>query len=704
MRGPIRCSIGLGVLLLWGNALTADDALSAEDELSLLYGDEEFISLATGASQPISRAPAVASVITADDIEAMGATDLDQVLEAVPGLHVSIAPAASYNPNYVIRGIYSQLNPQVLVLINGIPITNLFAGDRSQIWGGMPVKDISRIEVIRGPGSALHGADAFAGTINIITKGAKEIDGTEVGAGGGSFDTQRAWLLHGHSARGLDAAFSLQYHQTDGQRERIESDAQSGLDALANTSASLAPGPVNTQRETLDARLDLSRERWQLRLGYQGRQNVGTGEGVNQALDAEGEAFSERFNADLSYTHENLFEDWDISSQLSYLDTSAKSDLVLLPPGTSLPNGQTFPNGVIGNPDIFERHVRFGVSAFYHGFDDHRIRLGAGVNVDEIDDVRESRNFTLDADLLPTPINGGGVIDVSNDPNLAFQRSGSRTVDYVFVQDEWRFARDWDLTSGLRWDHYSDFGNTVNPRLALVWQSAYNLTSKLLYGRAFRAPSFAELRNINNPVALGNPDLDPETIDTVELAFDYHPMQDVVTTLNLFRYQWRDIIRFAPDSGVFTAQNTGKQNGHGLEWEVDWRVNHRLDLLANYAWQRSTDEDTDSDAANAPQHQFYVRSDWEFSPRWWLNGQVNWVGSRARAAGDPRDDIDDYTWVDVSLRHSLKRRPLQIALTIRNLLDEDAREPSLNGINGPAIADDLPLPGIHGFVSLEYRL
>jgi len=710
MRRQLRASLGLCLIFSCCHAAIAEP-LSQEEELNLLYGGEEFISLATGSSQPISRAPAAASVITADDIEAMGAVDLDNILETIPGLHTSYR-AGSYGSIYTIRGIYSETNPQVLVLINGIPITNLFVGDRGQVWGGMPVKNISRIEVIRGPGSALHGADAFAGTINIVTKTAKEINGTQVGAGGGSFDSQRAWLLHGHSGNGLDVAFSFQYHTTDGQREIIDSDAQTGLDSTMGTSASNAPGPVNTQRESFDARLDLTRNNWQLRFGYQGRQNIGTGAGVAQALDPEGVGESERFNADLTYSNEDSFDDWDVMTQLSYFDTSAKSNLFLLPAGATFPTGLTppnettvtFTNGVIGNPDVFERHARLGGSAFYHGFTDHRIRLGAGINFDEIDRVRESRNFTTGANFSPTPIADGNVIDISNDPNLVFLQPGSRTILYGFAQDEWHFARDWDLTAGVRLDNYSDFGSTVNPRAALVWQSAYNLTTKLLYGRAFRAPSFQETRNRNNPVAVGNPDLDPEIIDTVELAFDYHPTQDVATTLNVFRYELRDIIRFVPDSGTFTAQNTGDQRGYGLEWEIDWRVNSKHNLLANYAFQNSTDEDTNSDVANAPQNQIYVRSDWQFSPGWWLNTQVNWVGDRARAFGDPRDEIDDFTTVNLGLRHNLKRLPLNVSLIIRNLFDEDAREPSLNGIPAPAITNDLPLPGIHGFVSVEYRL
>jgi len=701
MRPHLRSSLGL-CFVLWSFSAIAVESLSQEDELDLLYGGEEFISLATGSSQPISKAPAVASVITAKDIEAIGATDLDEVLETVPGLHVSRS-SRLYNPIYSIRGIISDNNPQVLVLINGIPITNLFIGNRNDVWGGMPVKNISRVEVIRGPGSALHGADAFAGTINIVTKTAGEINGTQVGVGAGSFNSQRAWLLHGQENNGLDIAFSFQYYKTDGQRETISSDAQTGLDLAAGTTASNAPGPVNTQAETLDVRLDLQRDNWQLRLGYQGRKDIGTGAGVAQALDPNGRNNSDRLNADLTYQNDHSVDKWDFTGQLSYLATSAKSDLILFPSGATFSGGVAFSDGVIGNPDVFERHARLGGSAIYHGLTDHRIRIGAGVNFDEIDKVRESRNFD-GTGTFPVAF-PGGLTNTTNDPSQVFLQPGSRTIQYLFAQDEWHLARDWDLTGGVRWDSYSDFGTTINPRAALVWQSAYNLTTKLLYGRAFRAPSFQETRNLNNPVALGNPNLDPEIIDTVELAFNYHPTQDVATTLNIFRYKLSDIIRFVQGTGgVSTAQNTGDQTGFGLEWEVDWQTSSKHNLLANYAYQNSTDEDTNSDVANAPQHQIYIRSDWEFIPDWKLNTQINWIADRSRAAGDARDDIDDYTTVDLSLRHSLRKIPLEVSLTIRNLFDEDAREPSLNGVPAAAITNDLPLPGINGFVSIEYRI
>ena len=103
----------LGLLSL----LTAARAQSTseEEELAQAFGDKTTVSIATGATQLLRRAPAVASVVTAADMAAAGVTDLDQALATVPGLHVS-RNLQAYNPLYVIRGIYSEYNNQTLVL------------------------------------------------------------------------------------------------------------------------------------------------------------------------------------------------------------------------------------------------------------------------------------------------------------------------------------------------------------------------------------------------------------------------------------------------------------------------------------------------------------------------------------------------------------------------------------------------------------
>ena len=258
--------------------------------------------------------------------------------------------------------------------------------------------------------------------------------------------------------------------------------------------------------------------------------------------------------------------------------------------------------------------------------------------------------------------------------------------------------------SGVRYDDYSDFGTTINPRLALVWQTKYNLTSKFLYGRAFRAPSFAELYNINNPVSLGNPTLDPETIDTLELAFDYQLSDKVRTDVNLFHYQMRHIIRFVPDPSpatTITAQNTGDQTGYGLEWEATWNIDSAWELKGNIAYQKATDDSSSTDVADAPGYQTYIQANWKGKPGWELSLQNHWIADRKRTVGDSRPTIANNTLTDVTLRRMPMTSPWELSLSIHNLFDSDVREPS------PApglILNDLPLAGRSVMLGATYHL
>ena len=674
----LRCFL-MGIIL--SNAF-ADD----EEALIELYGDEDVISIATGSAQPISKAPAVATVITAKDIKEMGATDIDEALESVPGLHVSRRTRQNL-PIYSFRGVYDVNNPQVLMLVNGISINNLFVGDRSQVWGGMPVENISRIEVIRGPGSAVYGADAFAGVINVITKEAKEIDGFDAGSRLGSFDTQDAWVQYGGNVGGFDVALSAEFRDTDGHDEDVT------VDAATIQGTSLAPDSVNTGTQNLDIRADISKGNWKFRTGLQQRKDFGTGAGVAEALDPNGEFESDRINADLTYHNPALTESWDVKAQISYFDTSQEvsEDINLFPPGSFLPGPiGPFPDGIIGNPEVWERHWRYSLTGLFTGFTNHSIRSGIGYTHQDIYKVKESRNFGLDGNGLPI-IPGSPPVDVSDTPAV-FLPEKHRNNSFAFIQDVWNFANDWELTAGLRYDDYNDFGNTLNPRLALVWSARHDLTVKALYGQAFRAPSFAEFYNQNNPVALGNDQLDPEEMETLELAFDYHPQDHLRFGLNLFTYKWDDIIRFTPDGfGSLTAQNIGKQEGYGAEFEFDWKVNRNLKLISNYAYQHSEDEDLDENAGNAPQHQFYVRAAWEFMPNWTIAPQWNFVMDRDRVEGDVRDDIDDYDIFDLTLRSKAFSNRWEVAVSARNLFNKRAFEPSQSSAFGAAIPNDLPL-------------
>jgi iron complex outermembrane receptor protein len=673
------------------------------------YRTDRLIGAATGSPKPLYRAPAVGTVITAEDIEDMGATSLREVLETVPGLHVSLNTAGRADSIFAVRGILTPTNPQVLLLINGVPLTEPYHGGRPVAFR-MPVSGIQRVEVIRGPGSALYGADAFAGTINVILKDANDIDGTEMGGRVGSFDTYDVWLQHGGTWHDWEVAVGAEYLKSGGDRTRIlKTDTQSGLDQLFGTSASKAPGPLATQYEILNARLDLTRGNWNLGLWSWTSRDAGFGDGATHLADSGSYGDEDVVTADLLYRNADLIRNWELGFRVSYNYIHDNSYFILFPAGAKVPVGDdgnfftpggglvTFTEGAIGNPSGTHQTTRTEITGLYSGLVGHTLRLGAGeIYVDM--KTGERKNFG------PGVLDGsegtvdGTLTDVSGTPYV-FTSDQWRNIWYGLVQDEWVMAKNWELTLGARYDHYSDFGSTFNPRAALVWETRYDLTTKLLYGRAFRPPAFAELYARNNPAVLGNEDLKPETIQTVELVFDYLPRRNLRTILNLFYYRIKDLIRFdeATPEGI-RARNVGRQKGQGFEFETVWTPTPTFLVRGNIACQWSKDQDTDQTVPNAPRYQAYLNSHWEFAPDWSIDAQLFWIADRERAMGDNREAIDDYTWVNLTLRRKHLWKQWDAALAVRNVFDEDAREPSV-----PAISNDYPLESRSLWAELRYH-
>lgn len=676
-----------------------------EEELALIYGDKKTISIATGNKQDLRRAPAVATVVTTEEIAAMGATNLDEVLESVPGIHVSRS-SIRYASAFMIRGIGGggQTNPQVLLLQNGIPTTTMYTGDKGYSWIGVPLENIARIEIIRGPGSALYGADAYAGVINIITKTAAETPGTDFGARTGSFNTRNAWVQHGGQWGAIDAAVYLNVGATDGQKEIIRADAQTANDKRFGTHASLAPGPVNTGHSAIDGSINLSYEKWRFRAAYKLRDKMGTGVGISSALDPNSHGRAETVNGDISWNDPAFTRDWSvgITASAQYYASTQPNNLQLFPAGTQL-GTNTYPNGLIGGPNSWDRQFRLSGNATYSGFDNHSLRLGTGHDDLDLYRTQTIKNYLLDAGGAPIPdleFNGGAAVDYS--ARQPFITPHKRQVNYLYTQDEWNFARDWALTAGVRHDSYSDFGSTTNPRLALVWDTTLDLTTKLLYGRAFRAPSFNEQYGIN-PVANGNPNLKPETIQTLEAAFSWHARGDTQVNLSLFRYSMQDIIRLvnnvAPTLGA-TYQNTGRQHGNGMELETVWDASRSVQLTGNYSRQQSIDEVSNQDAGYAPHHHLFGRTDWRFTSDWMTSVQLNWIANRKRATLDSRPQVPDYHTVDISA--STDQNQWNYTAAIRNLFNATVLEPSL--APGAAIPYDLPMARRWFYLQASYKL
>jgi outer membrane cobalamin receptor len=701
---------------------TSAFAVDDEEDLYLLYGDEDMISIATGFAQPIAKAPSTASVITAKDIKAMGALTIEQALESVPGLHYSLSTLTSLG-QFNIRGIKTSLTPQVLIMLNGYRVSSDLGSGIFPESAKINIQNISRIEIIRGPGSAIYGADAFSGVINIVTKNANELDGFTVGGRVGSNDTKNAWAQYGAKLEdSWNIAINIEFaSQGADTSQRISSDQQTFFDIIGappfGPAVSLAPGNLNYRYESTTYNIHLNNDNWKVGLDGWVQRDVGQGAGVALALDPKGHGDFDQYLFSIEYNNKDWISNWEFTSKFSYQSVDAQYQLNIFPAGATLPIGTdgnfpsiapfggfvTFTDGLIGNPGRKSTIPQLDLIAFFDGLEDHKLRLNVGAKNEKLE-ANATQNFgpgVIDGSV--TPIDGT-LTDVTGVPGAIYISDEDRTVKYVSIQDVWDIAADWTLTAGVRYDDYSDFGSTTNPRLALVWNTDDNLTTKLLFGSAFRAPSFSELYNKNNPVALGNLNLNPETIDTTELAFAYQPLSELSTNLSLYHFKTKEMISFIGASVAKTAQNINSLSGKGFELDADWKINSHWHLLANFAYQNTKNKATDVQEAFTPQQQLYFDLRWKMLSDWELSSQFNWVGNRKRETADTRDDIDDYTLVSLTIRRNNIGKNFEAAIVIENIFDEDAREPTKEPFTAGGISDDFPLNERRIYVQLQYHL
>ncbi|MCX7676257.1 MAG: TonB-dependent receptor, partial [Alteraurantiacibacter sp.] len=457
-------AIGLGATLAAMPAAAQTLAVAEVDRLLSLSLEalmEIPVTISTSSKQKRSKAPSIVSVITAEDILATGATDLMDVLQSVPGVYVK-RNLFGFKPLITFRGASGT---NVLLMINGAPVKDLIWSP-GIYWKGVPANQIERIEIIRGPGSALFGSDASAGVINVITKTAGTISRSEAGLRVGSYDTQQGWLQHGTRWNDFNIGVTADWSHTDGHDPFIAR-ARGGSQGIAH---------YGWNNE--DIHFSIARGAWRLLVDHTRHSDVAIGLTGAAVLDARTRAHDSLDSLALLYANPTLTRDWELNGELRYRNMEYSS-------------GNGFFEGVPAYANFkqevaAERRINAELGATYRGWRDHALRIGGGLVVQDLVE------FTQVLDGVPKVIDTGGsyVFLPTGLIPTAQQAPKKRRNHYFFLQDVWSFAPDWELTAGLRYDHYSDFGSTLNPRLALVWQTTERLTTKLMYGQAFRAPSY----------------------------------------------------------------------------------------------------------------------------------------------------------------------------------------------------------------------
>ncbi len=660
---------------------------------------ERRVSIASKMDEDVNKAPSIVSVITAEEIEKMGFRTLVDALRIVPGFDIIKAAMFGF-VNFSARGINTSTdlkNEKIRVMIDG-HFLGLPAGSDNASWyfDDLPLKNVKRIEIIRGPGSALYGANAFLAVINIITKDSSDIDGIEVSSGFGSYDTQEYGIMYGKEYRGLNIAGFVDFYNTNGLSDTIKRDILSGQQFF--NQFSLAPGDTDDGRKKFDVYLKASYKDLELNAKYLNKDSEPF-VSHNFMLTNDSDQEMDFFMADLKYKIE-IGDKTTIKPRLYFDQYYYELSPEFLPDGFIIPNDldgdgdfERFVDGQEGIAKVMDRRAGGDIQVDFDLSENNTFTFGFNYEWQKQGEVRTYTNWD--------PQTGAVLDELQKNSDVAFVPEATRQIWALYLQDKWDLADNLGLTIGIRHDHYNDFEGTTNPRIGLVWNFIDNASLKLLYGQAFRAPSFVELFS-NGPVTFGNSNLEPETIRTYEVELGYKVFKDIKITANYFFNVIRDLIiesSFTPQIELATFGNQSGANVQGVEFEV--KADFSGLLAGAYAFANYTYQDAESRGdplPDVPKHKGNVGINAGITK--YLNANLHAFisGSRIREEADTRDDSPGYALLNLTLIAKNFFKDMKITASLNNLLDKNYNDPT--PIN--TIPTDLPRPGRTFFVELGY--
>jgi len=654
--------------------------------------------LATKSKMNVDFVPGMMSVLHGKDMLARGVENVYQALGLLPGIEISRTNDGQ--PQILVRGIGKTFfSSKVKFLLNNTPFNATLGAATTLLI--LPIEQVERIEVIRGPGSAIYGEYASVGVINIITR--KGDSALFVRANDLKKQTYGGMYSRQLPEKELSFNIGVSQVRADG------GDVDAGPDILFGTpqaGISNAPGPINNKEDHKTLLLDVDYKDYIFSWQYI-EQSSGDYFGLANALPSDQQRIVRSITMqsfELSKKWQ-INDDWRAKGTVGLLDFQLDSELYeLFPAGFIVPPANIYPDGVLGGPNYEDDRYYIGGDFSYSGMVNHEWLLGFDLAYIEQGETYVNRNYNPD-DLTPitTP---PSVVRLDGGENW-IKEGLSRTVMGLFVHDQYTVNEKLKFTFGLRFDHYDDVGNDVMPRLAGVYQLADKQTLKFQYARSFRPPTFLELYTQNNLIVDGNPDLESESIDTIEAAYVFNDGATVFRS-TAFYFIVRDLIAIDPALNSYT--NQGKINTAGLELELQQQVTRKIKVDATLTALNTEDDQSGEDVpgiANLAGNIAFLLQPW---PDYIFGIQLKALGDRKREAGDSRPDLDGYSVLDVTLNmFNLGLRNLNLRTGIKNLFDNDIVYPAplVSFPPGtpqlrPAYQNDYPQSGREIFLQLDY--
>lgn len=527
---------------------------------------DEYVLSATRTNRSVEDLPMPVKVLTAEKIQETGAFRLSDVLSEQTGLQL----VADHGTGLQMQGLDSDY---ILILLDGEPLIGRTGGtfDLDRI----SVSNIERIEILRGPSSAIYGSEAMAGVVNIITKKQEEQLTAKIMGRYGSFNSldlggELGWQKNGWQLYGY-----YNHYSTDGYDLSPES--------LGNTKS-----PYDAQTAQLKLEKDLG-EKWKINLSsrfydekYQDIMETTRG---NESVIADMQGSRRDININPSVNFKPS-EDWNFTLRHTTSIFDTHSSIVYREDGTFL-----------DKEDFSQNYHRTELQTDHTLGDKQLLTVGVGHQIETVEATRYDDVNRFDA-------------------------------SYLYLQHQWAPSGKWNVVTGARGDYHSQYGGRVSPKISAMYKFSEQFSWQASIGAGFKSPDFRQLLlNFNNaavgyyvyganlvedgvarlqeqgqvqqtlldPSLFG--DLDAEHSWAFNTGFRWRVSEDLLVSTNFYRNQIYNLIETAAvarlnnSQHVYSYLNLSEVITQGAEVDVNYRVGTQWSFSLGYAYLDSRDQE-----------------------------------------------------------------------------------------------------------------
>ncbi|MFH1077111.1 MAG: TonB-dependent receptor [Pseudomonadota bacterium] len=595
---------------------------------------------ASRTTRKVSETPASVSIITAQEIEQANATSIPDLLKNIEGVYTYDSSGVGSVGVVNMRGFYGGMTSHQLVLLDGIPQNK--GKDKLVDWDLIPLDNVEKIEIVRGPASVLYGDNAVSGVINIITKKPKDEPETRVSTSFGSFNTQENRASTLGSYKQLEYLLGGSYKTTEGFRQHCDYDrthVAGKLDYTINDAQGLklSIDYYEKERGAIPWALTEAQIAQDRRQARPGTENDKSNETKNDV---------------------NIAHAWDVSDRV-------KTEAIFYCKNNDADSFSTS-RGVESTKEQVEDEDAYGV-------------LLKGSLSQEI--IGLEHEFTAGVDLEKNNFD-------YEEYNAPHRQKGALQSDYAvtrekigpYLQDEIRLIDALRLIAGVRYDQadfdFDDRKTTSNSKrkkiskltpgcgLGYMYQKDSSVYAN--YAQSFKTPTIGQMFTYGSSA---NPDLKPEEATNYEIGLHHYFNESLKTDISLYRMELDNEIWY--DYATRKYQNYGKTSHRGIETSLDFKIIKWLSGFANYTYSRAKNETGSYSGeylTNIPIHKASsgLHFATEFGVSWDL--AATYVG---RSYIDSTNDNNLSSYVTADTRVSYEYKAMKVFWAIDNLFDKD---------------------------------